>query len=138
VEAGPRSFWRAWDALLREVLAERGFVEPDDLDFYRIVDSVDDAVGEIERFYRVFHSARIVVDHLVFRLKRPLTASDLAEIQHRFDDILKGPVDQVSGPLPQELSEFVELPRLVIPFTRTSYARLRQLIDFINARPDPQ
>ena len=37
---------------------------------------------------------------------------------------------------PQELPEFPELPRLIIPFNRSRYARLRQLIDFINALPD--
>ena len=86
----------------------------------------------------MFHSARIVVDSLVFRLTRPLTVSDLAEIQGRFEDILKGRLDQLSGPAPQELPEFPDLPRLVIPFKRSSYSRLRQLIDFINARPDPR
>ena len=138
VEAGPRAYWRAWDAFLRGMLVEGGFIEPADLDFYRIVDSVEAAVREIEGFYRVFHSARIVGDDLVFRLKRPLTDGDLAEIQERFDDILKGRIDQLSGPAPQELPEFVELPRLVLPFKRVSYARLRQLIDFINTRPDPR
>ncbi|HMH54275.1 MAG TPA: TIGR00730 family Rossman fold protein [Candidatus Acidoferrum sp.] len=135
VEPGPRPFWRTWDAWLRSTQVERGFIAPEDLGFYRIVDSVEEAVADIEGFYRVFHSSRIVADNLVFRLERPLTERDLAEIQHRFDDILKGPLDQVAGPAPQELPEFVDLPRLVIPFTRSSYSRLRQLIDFINARP---
>ena len=136
VEAGPRPYWRTWDAWLRGTQVEHGYIAPDDLAVYRIVDTVEDAVREIEGFYRVFHSARIVADNLVFRLKRPLTGADVAEIQERFDDILKGRVDQVSGPAPQERPEFVDLPRLIVPFTRTSYARLRQLIDFINARPD--
>ena len=136
VEAGPRPYWRTWDAWLRSTQVEGGFIAPDDLAFYRIVDSVEDAVREVEGFYRVFHSMRIVGDNLVFRLQRPLTSADLAEIQERFDDILKGRVDQVSGPAPQELPEFVDLPRLIIPFTRSSYSRLRLLIDFINARPD--
>src|SRR5262249_30266770 len=136
VEAGPRPYWRTWDAWLRATLVDQGFVAPEDLSFYRIVDSVEDAVGEIAGFYRLFHSARIVVDDLVFRLKRPLLAADLAEIQERFEDILKGPPDQVRGPAPQELPEFPDLPRLIIPFTRSSYSRLRQLIDFINARAD--
>ena len=136
VEAGPRPYWRTWDAWLRATQVEHGFIAPEDLGFYRIVDSVEDAVREIDGFYRVFHSMRIVGDNLVFRLTRPLTGADLAEIQERFDDILKGRLDQVSGPVPQELPEFVDLPRLTIPFTRTSYSRLRQLIDFINARPD--
>jgi hypothetical protein len=34
--------------------------------------------------------------------------------------------------VPQELSEFPELPRLILPFNRSSYARLRQLIDHLN------
>jgi uncharacterized protein (TIGR00730 family) len=138
VEAGPRPYWRVWDAFVRDRLVQQGFIERPDVAFYRIVDSVDDAVREITDFYRVFHSARIVVDNLVFRLKRLLTDADLAEIQRRFDDIFKGPLDQVAGPAPQELPEFPELPRLVIPFKRSSYARLRQLIDFINALPDPR
>src|SRR6185503_13256405 len=138
VEAGPRPYWRAWDAFVRDTLVAGGTIEPHDLAFYRIVDTVEDAAREIEGFYRVYHSARIVVDDLVFRLTRPLAEADLAEIQERFDDILKGRIDQVLGPAPQELPEFPELPRLVIPFKRASYSRLRQLIDFINARPDPR
>ena len=135
VEAGPRPYWRTWDAWLRSTQVEHGFIAPEDLGFYRIVDSVEDSVREIDGFYRVFHSMRIVGDNLVFRLERPLTSADLAEIQERFDDILKGRLDQVLGPAPQERPELVDLPRLIIPFTRTSYSRLRLLIDFINARP---
>ena len=138
IEPGPEPYWRPWDAFVRGTLVERRFIQRNDLSFYRVVESVDDAVREIGDFYRVYHSARIVVDNLVFRLTRPLSDADLVEIQRRFDDILKGRVDQVLGPAPQELPEFPELPRLIIPFNRSSYARLRQLIDFINALPDPR
>jgi hypothetical protein len=138
VEAGAQPYWRVWDAFVRGTLVEQGLIQRNDLAFYRIVDSVDDAVSELTGFYRVFHSARIVVDNLVFRLRRPLTDADLVDIQRRFDDILKGPLDQVAGPAPQELREFPDLPRLIIPFNRTSYSRLRQLIDFINTLPDPR
>jgi uncharacterized protein (TIGR00730 family) len=137
VEPGPEPYWRPWDAFVRGALVERRFIERNDLAFYRIVESVDDAVREVTDFYRVYHSARIVVDNLVVRLRRSLTNAEQAEIQRRFDDILKGPLDQVLGPAPQELPEFPELPRLIIPFNRSSYARLRQLIDFINALPGP-
>ena len=135
VEAGAQPYWRVWDAFVRGTLVEQRLIQRNDLAFYRIVDSIEDAVSELTSFYRVFHSARIVVDNLVFRLQRPLTDGDLAAIQRDFDDILKGPLDQLAGPAPQELPEFPELPRLVLPFNRTSYARLRQLIDFINALP---
>jgi len=135
IEAGAQPYWRVWDAFVRGTLVEQRLIQRNDLAFYRIVDSIEDAVSELTGFYRVFHSARIVVDNLVFRLHRPLTDADLVAIQRDFDDILKGPLDQVAGPAPQELPEFPELPRLILPFNRTSYARLRQLIDVINALP---
>ena len=137
VEAGPKPYWRIWNRWIAGALVERGLVDPDDTAFYRIVDTPEDAVEEILGFYRVFHSARIIGDNLVFRLHRALADADLAEIQRRFEDILKGPVDQTPGPAPQELDEFPELPRLVLPFNRSSYSRLRLLIDFINGLGGP-
>ena len=90
------------------------------------------AAREILDFYRVFHSQRVVGDHLVLRLRRLLAEQALADLQREFDDILKGPAEQVPGPLPPEGDEHPDLPRLLLPFNRTNYGRLRQLIDFVN------
>jgi hypothetical protein len=54
------------------------------------------------------------------------------ELQRRFDDILKAPAEQAPGPIEREFNEYPHLPRLVLPFNRNSYARLRKLIDFVN------
>ena len=132
LEVGEKPYWRIWDRWTKGVLVERGLIDAHDTAFYRIVDTGDAAVEEITGFYRVFHSARIVGDDLVFRLQRSLTDGAVAELQSRFEDILKGPVDQAPGPLPPELDEHPELPRLILPFNHTSYGRLRQLIDFLN------
>jgi hypothetical protein len=131
VEGGPQPYWQGWDAWMQEMVRRR-LIDETDTALYRIVQTAEDAAAEIRGFYRVFHSARIVGDNLVFRLQRPLADRDLEAITGQFDDILKGPVDQLSGPVPQELNEFSELPRLIVPFNRSSYSRLRQLIDFIN------
>jgi uncharacterized protein (TIGR00730 family) len=132
VEAGPKPYWRIWDRWIG-TLVERKLVDGDDVAFYRIVDTVDEAVEEITRFYGQYHSSRIVGDKLVVRLLRPLAAAHLAELYAKFDDILTGPPEQAPGPVEQELNEFPELPRLILPFNRSSYSRLRQLIDFVNA-----
>jgi hypothetical protein len=87
----------------------------------------------VTRFYRVYHSARIVGQNLVFRLERPLGPAVVQELQRRFEDILRGPVEEAAGPVRREHPEFPELPRLILPFNRASYARLRELIDFVNA-----
>lgn len=137
VEAGPKPYWRIWNRWLAATLVERELIEAADASLYRIVDTVDDAVAEILGFYRVFHSSRIAGDNMVFRLQRPLTEAELDELQRSFEDILKGPVDQVAGPVPQELNELPDLARLSLPFNRASYARLRQLIDFINGLRGP-
>jgi len=137
VETGPKPYWRIWDRFVRGVLVDRRLIEAGDTGFYRIADSVDEAVGQITDFYRVFQSSRIVGDHLVFRLTRALTDTEIRELQDQFEDILKGPLDQAPGPVPQELNECPELPRLIIPFARSSYSRLRRLIDHVNSFGGP-
>jgi hypothetical protein len=134
VETDQTPYWRRWDTFVRSTIAEQRLIDADDPSFYRIVDTVDDAVRELTAFYRVFHSSRIVGDDFVFRLNHALSDRDLAELQQRFEDVLKGPVDQAAGPVPGEHNEYPTKPRLIVPFNRSSYARLRQLIDFINTR----
>ena len=132
VEAGPKPFWRIWQRWISGTLVERRLIAPHDSAFFRIVDTVEAAAEEVTRFYRVFHSARIVGEKLVFRLAHPLTDARMSALQAEFNDILKGPADQAPGPIPQENDEYPELPRLILPFNRTSYGRLRRLIDVIN------
>jgi uncharacterized protein (TIGR00730 family) len=133
VEAGPKPYWRIWDRWVSSTLVERRLIDPNDASFYKIVDSAEAAAAEVTRFYRVFHSVRIVGEKLVFRLHRPLTDEQLEDLQARFEDILKGPAEQSLAPIPQELNEHPKLPRLILPFNRSSYSRLRQLIDHLNA-----
>jgi uncharacterized protein (TIGR00730 family) len=132
LETGPKPYWRIWDRFVQGTLVDRRLIEAGDTGFYRIVDGLDEAVAEITGFYRIFHSSRIVGDNLVFRLKRRLTDNEVGDIERQFEDILKGPLDQAPGPVPQELNELPELARLIIPFNRSSYSRLRRLIDSVN------
>jgi len=133
IDAPGGRYWRRWGEFVQEQMADQGLISPEDMSLFRITDRVEEAVGEIERFYRVFHSHRYVGDNLALRLRRPLAQPVIGEISLRFSDILKGPVEQVTGPLPAERGEFPELPRLVLPFNRSGFSRLRQLIDFVNA-----
>jgi len=132
VEAGPKPYWRIWHRWIAGTLVERGLIDPEDTSLFRIVDTPDEAVGEITSFYRIYHSSRIVGDDLVFRLTRPTHPGHLTELQDKFADILKGPARLEPGPVPQELNEFPDLSRLILPFDHRSFGRLRQLIDFVN------
>ena len=126
------TYWKSFEDFVRGQMVTKGMISPEDVGLFRVTDDVDLAVDEISNFYRVYHSQRYVVDDLVFRLLRPLPAVSLAELSARFSDILDGPAEQTPGPLKAENSEFPELTRLILPFNRTAFARLRPLIDFIN------
>jgi len=126
------TYWKSFEDFVRGQLVDKGMISPEDAGLFRVTDDADEARDEISNFYRVYHSQRYVVDDLVFRLLRPLPAATLAEINARFSDILDGPAEQVSGPLKAENDEFPGLPRLILPFNRKAFARLRPLIDFIN------
>jgi hypothetical protein len=101
---------------------------------YRITDNVDEAVAEIQRFYRVYHSMRYVGSDLVLRLQHPLTAERLEQIRTEFADIVtKGTFEQTTA-LPAEANDvhLANLSRLRFRFDRRQLGRLRQMIDRIN------
>jgi uncharacterized protein (TIGR00730 family) len=125
-------YWRTWARLVAEQMVARGLIAPTDVQLFRITDQVEQAVAEILGFYRNFHSSRVVGDDLVFRVRQPLPAEVLAALRTEYADILKGPVEQVKGPLPAEGDEWPEFWRLVLSFSQTQHGRLRQLIDAIN------
>ncbi|QEG39903.1 LOG family protein [Roseimaritima ulvae] len=128
------SYWRDLGKFMNQHLLEGGMISSEDIRLYTITDSVEEAVDEVLRFYRVYHSLRYVRNHLVFRLKKRLSDELLDEINTRFADILvEGKFEQRDA-LPEESSEkeLADLPRLVFHFDRRALGRLRMLIDFIN------
>jgi len=126
-------YWRSWERFLRDCMLRRELISPEDLSLFHITDDVEQATAEIFGFYRVFHSSRFVEDDLVLRLQKPLATETLALLQSAYADILQGPLQQRHGPLPIEGEEWPDLWRLIMPFNRSRYGRLRQLIDAINA-----
>ncbi len=128
-------FWRQFGDFIDNTLLRDGMINPEDRSLYMITDSVEEAVQEVLEFYRVYHSMRYVGEHLVLRICQPLSAEVLAELNDRFADILvSGEIEQIAA-LPAESNEpdLSELPRIRMHFDRKHLARLRQLIDAINA-----
>lgn len=128
------SYWRDLGKFMHKHLLEGGMISAADIRLYKITDSVDEAVEEILRFYRVYHSMRYVRNLLVFRLKQALSREVLDQVNRRFGDILVEGSFAQTEPLPEESSEpeLANLPRLVFHFDRRALGRLRVLIDFIN------
>jgi hypothetical protein len=131
-------YWRSFQKFVDEHLLARALISEEDLSLYKMTDSAEEAVREILDFFRVYHSMRWVHDRLVLRLHAPPDAERLERIQQDFRDILVGGPFVVGGPLPEERDEpaLADLPRLIFPFNRRNYGRLRQLIDCLNAKKE--
>lgn len=133
-EPGGR-YWSNWKRYVEQELLTRGYIGPDDLSLFDMVQSADEVVQFIDRFYRRYHSVRFVGNRLVIRMSSPLDPRYVADLKSRFADIVHSHGEFfLSDALPEEADEplITHLPRLVLDFNRRGYSRLRQLIDSIN------
>lgn len=127
-------FWQHFGEFIDKTLLHDGMISPEDRSLYTITDSVEAAVEETLKFYRVYHSLRYVGDTLVLRICQALSDEDLAGLNDCFSDILvEGRIEQVAA-LPEEANEpeLSKLPRIKLRFNRKHLGRLRQMIDVIN------
>jgi len=130
------TYWESFEEYVRNELLERGYIDRDDLSLYCCTQSVQEAVAEIERFYRIYHSQRYVRDRLVIRLTAMPSQEALHTLSEEFKDLLRKPI-QVVEASPAEIADtdVPELPRIALDVSRMRAGRLRQLIDRINALP---
>jgi uncharacterized protein (TIGR00730 family) len=133
LDAPGGTYWASWDRYIREELLAPGYVSPDDLVLYRRTDDIGDVVAEIEDFFRVYHSQRVVGDRVFLRLNVMPAAEVLESLSSEFADVLSGPITRVSASRSEIRDNDVpHLPRIALRFDRQHVGRLRQLIDRLN------
>ena len=132
------TYWAKWTEFIEKTLLLQGYISKSDLALFEMIDSTDDIVERIKRFYSRYHSLRYIGDFLVIRLRSGISQHKVEELKNRFSGIL-GPQGEIylSGPLPEEINEpaIRELPRLVLSFDRKHFGGLKALIDSINSGP---
>ena len=129
VEAPGKKYWKTWLNFLKKQLLKGKFLTEEEFRLFRVVNSVKEAVEEIENFYRNYHSIRIGRETTIIRLNRKIPLKELKKLSKKYRDIVSGEIIP-SGPLPAEVrnKEFLELPRICMKFDRKSYGRLMELI----------
>jgi uncharacterized protein (TIGR00730 family) len=134
VDSPRGTYWKTWKRYVEDHLLRQKLISQDDLALFKVTTSVEEAVAEITSFYRVYHSSRTVGRNLVVRLNKPLEEKLVASLGRDFADILVGADVVQTRALAEEEDEpeLDALPRLVLPFNRTRFGRLRQLIDRVN------
>jgi len=128
-------YWRDWRSFLEKHLASDGFIRPEDLDLFDITENISGVVDTIDRFYRRYHSLRYVDKELVIRMHRRLAPRTMQRIRDEFNDLLiTGGTFRQGEALSQEADDpdLADLPRLILDFNRSAFARLKALIDVIN------
>ncbi len=127
------TYWKSFDRYLREELLNNGYISDSDLNLFTYTDDIEQAVEEIERFYRVYHSQRYVNNRLILRLNVMPAAEQLQALSEEFGDILEGPIEPVE-PSTGEIrdDDVVHLPRIALNFDRIHAGRLRMLVNRLN------
>lgn len=131
------TYWSRWVEYVDDELVAAGLVSPQDHDLYLATDDVDEAVAEVQRFWRSYHSIRWAGSQLVVRLLHEPTDAEVADLNERFGDLLvEGQIER-TDPLPAEVSDRdnLELPRLVMTYEPRKAGRLRALINALNELP---
>ncbi|MGB0618793.1 MAG: LOG family protein [Myxococcota bacterium] len=132
VDARGGRYWRDWLAYVETHLRDRGLIDADDMNFFRVTDSIDEAVGEIEGFYRNYHSSRYLEGKLVLRLHEAPSEEELEILNDEFGALLaSGRIERAEAHA-DEHRDLVNLPRLRLHFDRKKVGLLRGLIDRVN------
>jgi uncharacterized protein (TIGR00730 family) len=128
------TYWQVLTDFITSQLLKNKLISPEDLSLFKLTDDYQEAVQEVLRFFRVYHSMRYVKQKLVFRLNEPLHQLKLDQINAEFGDLVSEGTYEQGEALPGEKDEpdLAHLPRLYFTFSRRSFGRLRQLIDTIN------
>ncbi len=122
-------FWTNWQHTVRHDLIDRGLVSEADAALFCEASSAAEAMAQICRFYRVFHTARLVDDRLELLLHAPLTPAQLAVLNQRFADLLDS--GQIEHDEVCDLSDQLR-PSLRFDFNDRKVGRLYQLIEHLN------
>ncbi|RFC46505.1 MAG: hypothetical protein DVB23_001613 [Verrucomicrobia bacterium] len=134
IDAPGGVYWKEFRDFISNHLLRLRLISEEDLDLFKVTDSVDDAVDEIVSFYRVFHSYRYVRDKLVIRLNHPISQASVIRLNDEHGDFLLSGRYELSKPLPVEADqpEIAVLPRLVCTPRRSHYGKMRKMIDALN------
>ena len=134
MELPEETYWETWDKFIRQQLLGRGFIDQEDLSFYRIMQSPEEAANWIESYYSTYHSMRQVRNRLVIRLEKELADNHVATLNEKFSDLIKfGKIFKTTA-LPEETDEpeIASKPRIIFNYNKKSAGRLNEMILLIN------
>lgn len=134
MELPGEQYWESWDQFIRQQLLARQFITPEDLSFYKIMHSPEEAVDWIRSYYSTYHSMRQVRDRLVIRLEKELLDSHVGKLSETFRDLVDSGEIAKTPALHAEKDEptLLSKPRFAFVYNKKSAGRLNEMILMIN------
>jgi uncharacterized protein (TIGR00730 family) len=126
--------WELWWKYIKEEMIEHRMIDMADQDLFLITQSPQEAVKEIIKFYKNYHSMRFIKDDLIIRTKKKVDKQLLKRLNMEFHDIIEGEMEPCES-FPEEGNNFPNLHRIKFRFNKTSFSRLRHLINVLNGFP---
>jgi len=121
-------YWETWDKFIRQQLLARQFISHEDLSFYKIIHSPEEAADWIRSYYSTYHSMRQVRDRLVIRLEKELLDSDVRKLNEDFRDLIESGEIAKTPALPEEKDEpnLCSKPRIAFVVKRQNLSAPKQ------------
>jgi len=134
MELPGEQYWESWDRFIRQQLLARQFISPEDLSFYKIMHSPEEAVDWIRSYYSTYHSIRQVQDRLVIRLEKELLDNHVRKLNEAFRDLVESGEIAKTSALHGEEDEptLLSKPRIAFVYNKKSAGRLNEMILTIN------
>ncbi len=134
LEAEGSDYWGPLIDFMKEKQLAGGFISESDLTLFFHTTDATEASNHIRHFYANYHSQRYARRKLILRLIHGPSEEALAEINHKFSDIVVEGEIVRTAPLPAEVedNDALDCERITFMFDRRHFGRLRQLIDHLN------
>jgi len=134
MELPGENYWETWDRFIKRQLLARGFISAEDLSFYSIARSPEEAIDYVSFYYSTYHSLRQVREKLVIRLEKELKDDYVRRLNDMFPDLIESGKIFRTPALPEEKDEpnLRSKPRIAFAYKRKSAGRLNEMILTIN------
>ena len=134
MELPEENYWETWDRFIKRQLLARGFISAEDLSFYSIARSPEEAIDYVTFYYSTYHSLRQVREKLVIRLEKELKDDYVRRLNDMFPDLIESGKIFRTPALPEEKDEpnLRSKPRIAFAYKRKSAGRLNEMILTIN------
>ncbi|MCP4269914.1 MAG: TIGR00730 family Rossman fold protein [Candidatus Brocadiaceae bacterium] len=134
IDPAHSQYWSHWMKFVTNELSKSGYISASDMSLVQHVNSVEKAVEEITKFYKIYHSIRYVGNKTVIRLNSRLSNENVKELTKKYRCILRsGEIEATTAlPVEEENDEYPGLHRLVMDFNKHNFGKLHEMLRFLN------